>query len=71
MVDRSRPVPSGPVWAAISKLLLVDRRLVGVNGLDDRLIDVDVDGIVAEIDETGYHDRTDVAATDDREIHLL
>lgn len=71
MVDRSRPLPSGPVWAAISKLLLVDQRLVGVNRVDDRLVNVDVDCIVAEVDEIGYHDRTDVAATDDREIYLL
>lgn len=41
----------------------MDQRLVGVNRVDDRLVNVDVDGIVAEVDETGYHHRTDVAAT--------
>ena len=49
--------------------VFVDRGLAGVDRVDDLLVDVDVDDLVAEVGETRRDGRADVAAADDADVH--
>jgi hypothetical protein len=69
-----RVEPPGTVWPGVGgdeirEARLVDRGVTGGDRLDDRLVDVDVDHFMTEVGEAGGDRGSDVAATDDREIH--
>ena len=49
----------------------VDRRLTGVDRLNDLRVDVDVDDLVIQIGETGCDGGSDVAAPDNTDSHCL
>jgi len=70
-----RPKATSAIWPGVGgdeirEARLVDRGVAGGDRLDDRLVDVDVDDVVAEIREAGCDSGADVAAADDREVHV-